>query len=65
MTRGRLPGLVGAAPPLWVNGKPDSTNPRKGCTAVVGALRPELFVVLAGMQVNESHPLASEVLTPL
>jgi len=23
------------------------------------------FVVLAGMQVNESHPLASEVLTPL
>lgn len=56
--------LVGAAPPLWVNGKPDSTNPRKGCTAVVGALRPELFVVLAGMQVNESHPLASEVLTP-
>lgn len=60
-----LPWLVGAAPPLWVNGKPDSTNPRKGCTAVVGALRPELFVVLAGMQVNESHPLASEVLTPL
>lgn len=57
--------LVGAAPPLWVNGKPDSTNPRFGCTAVVGALRPELFVVLAGMQVNESHPLASEVLTPL
>ena len=57
--------LVGAAPPLWVNGKPDSTNPRKGCTAVVGALRPELFVVLAGVQVNESHPLASEVLTPL
>lgn len=51
--------LVGAAPPLWVNGKPDSTNPRKGCTAFVGALRPELFVVLAGMQVNESHPLAS------
>lgn len=36
---------------------------RKGCTAVVRALRPELFVVLAGMQVNESHPLASEVLT--
>lgn len=56
---------MGAGPPLWVNGKPDSTNPRKGCTAVVGALRPELFVVLAGMQVNESHPLASEVLTPL
>lgn len=55
--------LVGAVPPLWVNGKPDSTNPRS--TAVVGALRPELFVVLAGMQVNESHPLASEVLTPL
>lgn len=51
--------LVGAAPPLWVNGKPDSTNPRKGCTASVRALRPELFVVLAGMQVNESHPLAS------
>ncbi|XP_047312250.1 NADH-ubiquinone oxidoreductase chain 5-like, partial [Impatiens glandulifera] len=50
-------------PPLWVNGKPDSTNPRKGL--VVGALRPELFVVLAGVQVNESHPLASEVLTPL
>lgn len=50
---------------MWVNGKPDSTNPRKGCTAVVRALRPELFVVLAGMQVNESHPLASEVLTPL
>lgn len=48
---------------MWVNGKPDSTNPRKGCTAVVRALRPELFVVLAGMQVNESHPLASEVLT--
>lgn len=21
--------LVGAAPPLWVNGKPDSTNPRR------------------------------------
>ena len=61
MTRGL--SLVGVAPPLWVNGKPDSTNPRKGCTAVVGALRPELFVVLAGMQVNESHPLASEVLT--
>lgn len=46
---------------MWVNGKPDSTNPRKGCTAVVRALRPELFVVLAGMQVNESHPLASSV----
>ena len=57
------PAWWGAAPPLWVNGKPDSTNPRKGCTAVVRALRPELFVVLAGMQVNESHPLASEVLT--
>ncbi|KAL3518903.1 hypothetical protein ACH5RR_021492 [Cinchona calisaya] len=28
-------------PPLWVNGKPDSTNPRKG-----RALRSELFVVL-------------------
>ena len=55
---------MGAAPPLWVNGKPDSTNPRKGCTAVVRALRPELFVVLAGMQVNESHPLASEVRKP-
>ncbi|TYH76672.1 hypothetical protein ES332_D04G102000v1 [Gossypium tomentosum] len=41
-------------PPAW-----------KGCTAVVRALRLELFVVLAGMQVNESHPLASEVLTPL
>nr|QFO90928.1 hypothetical protein [Cynodon dactylon x Cynodon transvaalensis] len=51
--------LVGAAPPLWVNGKPDSTNPRKGCTASVGALRPELFVVLAGMQVNESNPIPS------
>ena len=38
--------LVGAAPPLWVNGKPDSTNLRKGCTAVVRALRPKLFVVL-------------------
>lgn len=50
---------------MWVNGKPDSTNPRKGCTAVVRALRPELFVVLAVMQVNESHPLSSEVLTPL
>ena len=57
--------LVGAAHPLWVNGKADSTNLRKGCTAVVGALRQELFVVLAGVQVNESHPLASEVLTPL
>ena len=57
--------LVGAAPPLWVNGKPDSTNPRKGCTASVRALRPELFVVLAGMQVNESHPLASEVRKPI
>ena len=56
--------LAGAAPSLGVNGKPDSTNSRKGCTAVVGALRPELFVVLAGMQVNESHPLATEVLTP-
>ena len=64
MNRGRFPE-VGAAPPLWVNGKPDSTNPRKGCTAVVRALRPELFVVLAVMQVNESHPLSSEVLTPL
>lgn len=51
--------LVESAPPLWVNGKPDSMNPRKGCTAVVRALRPEFFVVLAGMQVNESHPLAS------
>ena len=57
--------LVGAAPPLWVNGNPDSTNPKKGCTAVVRALRPELFVVLAGMQVNESHPLASEVRKPI
>jgi len=57
--------LVWWGPPLWVNGKPDSTNPRKGCTAVVGAWRPELLVVLAWMQVNESHPLASEVLTPL
>src|SRR5690606_16963395 len=35
------PAWWGAAPPLWVNGKPDSTNPRKGCTAVVRALRPE------------------------
>ena len=53
--------LVGAAPPLWVNGKPDSTNPRKGCTASVGALRPELFVVLAGMQVNESNPIPFKI----
>lgn len=53
--------LVGAAPPLWVNGKPDSTNPRKGCTAAVGALRPELFVVLARMQVRKWNSLASEV----
>ena len=37
---------------------------RKGWTAVVKALRLELFVALAGMQVNESHPLASEMLTP-
>ena len=37
---------------------------RKGCTAVVEALRLELFVALAGMQVNESHPLVSEMLTP-
>ena len=53
--------LVGAAPLLWVNGKPDSTNPRKGCTASVGALRPELFVVLAGMQVNESNPIPFKI----
>ena len=46
--------LVGAAPPLWVNGKPD-------CTASVGALRPELFVVLAGMQVNESNPIPFKI----
>ena len=57
--------LVGAAPPLWVNGKLDSMNSRKGCTAVVRALRPELLVVLAVMQVNESHPLSSSVLTPV
>ncbi|ERN00077.1 hypothetical protein AMTR_s00105p00134620 [Amborella trichopoda] len=42
MTCGRLPG-GGAAPPLRVNGKPDSTNPRKGSATVVGVLRPELF----------------------
>ena len=53
--------LVGAAPPLWVNGKPDSTHPRKGCTAVVRALRPELFVVLARMQVNESNPIPFKI----
>jgi hypothetical protein len=53
---------VAAAPPLCVNGKPDSTNPRKGYIAVEGTLRPKLFVVLAGMQANESHPLASGVL---
>ncbi|GFZ06107.1 hypothetical protein Acr_18g0002770 [Actinidia rufa] len=41
------PGGGGSS--VVVNGKPDS-NPRKGCTAVVEALRPELFVVLAGMQ---------------
>ena len=35
-------------------------NPRKGCTAaVVKALRPKLIVLLAVMQVNESHPLSS------
>ena len=56
--------LVGVAPPLWVNRKPNSTNLRKGCTAVVEALRLELFVVLVGMQVNESHPLTSEMLMP-
>ncbi|KAH0712211.1 hypothetical protein KY289_008170 [Solanum tuberosum] len=63
MTRGRLPGGGGSS----VVGKRETRlyEPEKGCTAVVGALRPELFVVLAGMQVNESHPLASEVLTPL
>ncbi|RRT58759.1 hypothetical protein BHE74_00000391 [Ensete ventricosum] len=58
MNRGRFPG-VGVAPPLWVNGKPYSTNPRKGCTASIRALRPEAFLVLAGMQVNESHPSPS------
>ena len=59
MTRGRLPGGGGSS--VVGNGKPDSTNPRKGCTAVVGALRPELFVVLAGMQVNESNPIPFEI----
>ena len=63
MTRGRLPGGGGSS----VVGKRETRlyEPKKGCTAVVRALRPELFVVLAGMQVNESHPLASKVLTPL
>ncbi|KAH7572134.1 hypothetical protein JRO89_XS04G0208200 [Xanthoceras sorbifolium] len=42
-----------------VNEKHDSTNPRKGCTAIVKALRLELFVVLVEMQVNKSHPLAN------
>ncbi|ERN04667.1 hypothetical protein AMTR_s00076p00110780 [Amborella trichopoda] len=42
MTCGRLPGGR-AAPPLWVNRKPDSMNPRKGSTAVIGALRLEHF----------------------
>eukprot|EP01018_Ginkgo_biloba_P041098 Gb_30374 [translate_table: standard] len=27
------PAWWGAAPPLWVNGKPDSTNPRKGSSS--------------------------------
>ena len=64
MTRGRLPGGGGSS----VVGKRETRlyEPEEGLhTAVVGALRPELFVVLAGMQVNESHPLASKVLTPL
>ncbi|KAH0903395.1 hypothetical protein HID58_042898, partial [Brassica napus] len=34
------PAWWGAAPPLWINGKPDSTNPRKGCTAVASLYHP-------------------------
>lgn len=60
MTRGRLPGGGGSS----VVGKRE-TRLYEPEERVVRALRPELFVVLAGMQVNESHPLASEVLTPL
>lgn len=65
MTRGRLPGGGGSS----VVGKRETRlyepEERLHSSTVVGALRPELFVVLARMQVNESHPLASEVLTPL
>lgn len=60
MTRGRLPDQGGSS----VVGKWETRlyePDKKNCTPVVGALRPELFVVLAGMQVNESHPLASEM----
>lgn len=61
ITRGRLPPIDqvvgGWAPPLWVNGKPDSTNLQ---SAVVGALRPEpsgSAGMQAGMQVNQSPSL--------
>lgn len=62
MTRGRLPGGGGSS----VVGKRETRlyEPEEGLHSI-RALRPELFVVLAGIQVNESHPLASEVLTPL
>ena len=56
---------VGITPPLWVNRKSDTTNPRKGSTTIVGELRPKLFVMLARMQVNQFHSPSSEVLAPL
>ena len=62
MNRGRLPALVGGGGSSVVGKREtDSTNLRKGCTASVGALRPELFVVLAGMQVNESNPIPFKI----
>lgn len=60
MTRGRLPGGGGSS----VVGKRETRLYEPEERLHSGALRPELFLVLAGMQVNESHPLASEVRKP-
>jgi hypothetical protein len=60
MNRGRLPALVGGGGSSVV-GKRETRlyEPEERLHSFRRGVKTELFVVLAGMQVNESHPLAS------
>lgn len=54
MNRGRLPALVGGGGSSVVGKRETRLYEPEERLPSVGAFRPELFVVLAGMQVNES-----------
>ena len=60
MTRGRLPGGGGSS----VVGKRETRlyEPEERVNSSSRGVKTGAFVVLAGVQVNESHSLASEVL---